>query len=214
MDLELTVLNSLKIYQPRNGYRFSSEPFALTKEIDIKNNSVIADFGSGCGIISILLAHRCGNCNIIAVESSYFMREIIKKNLELNQICNVIIVKDLNEIHENSVDSVVSNPPYFVDDSYRKSEKFFNEKFETINIDDTLKKLRRIIKNKGLVRMSYHPARFLEVIGKLNDYGFGIKSITPVYGNKKRNASYIIIDSKSAAKNHPIFRKPIYLEDL
>ena len=211
--MELTVLNDLKIYQPKNGYRFSLEPFVLTNNIDLSKN-VIVDFGSGCGIISILLAKRIRECKIYAVETNDDMVSIMKKNISLNDIKNVEIVKDLADIETNSVDLIVSNPPYFLDRHYRESKKFFQEKFETKSLYDLLKDIRRVVRNKGILRLSYHPTRAVQLINTLDSLNFGVKSITPVYGNKNKKASFIIIDSKFNAKHYTVFENAIYLEDF
>ncbi len=214
MEKELTVLDSLKIYQPKNGYRFSFEPFVLTSGLDIKDSDKVLDYGSGCGIIPVLLSKINTKCSIYALENNPDMVEILKLNIDMNPTNNISAVTDIKTISTNSMDIVVSNPPYFIEGFYRKSQNFHREKFESKSLDEFLKDIRRIIKNKGLLRISYHPTRTIEMIYKLNEYGFGIKFITPVYGNKNKDASFVIIESKSSTKNHLVLKKPIYLEDF
>ncbi len=214
MDAELTILGSLKIYQPKNGYRFSNEPFVLMKDIVLKDRSVFLDYGSGSGIISILAGKINKNLTIRSVEANPDMIELIKKNVKINNVKNIDVVDNIETIKTNSIDIVVSNPPYFVDNLYRKSRKFYMEKFESITIDEFIKNIRRVIKNKGMLKMSYHSTRMVNLIKKLDTLGFGIKSITPVYGNKTRHASFVIIESQFAAKSHTILKKAIYLEEF
>ncbi len=214
MEIELTVLNSLKIYQPKKGYRFAAEPFILIINLQLKDDSVLLDYGSGCGIISILASNINRNCTIYSLESNPEMREIIKNNIGLNGAYNVNIIDDINNLSANSVDMVLSNPPYFLDGFYRKSENFYKEKFESIGIDAMIAEIKRVIKNKGIFKMSYHPTRLIQLSKQLESNGFGIKYLTPVYGNRNKMASFLIVESKFATKTHTIFKKAIYLEEL
>jgi tRNA1Val (adenine37-N6)-methyltransferase len=213
MEIELTVVDGLEIYQAKSGYHFSLEPFFLSN-IELNNKLNILDFGSGCGIISILLAKKNSNVQIYAVEQNPDMRKIIKKNINYHNISNVEIFSSLSEIGTNTIDIVLSNPPYFTYGSYRKSQKFNLEKFETVSLEKILDGMKRVIKNKGNFRITYHPTRFSEIINKLELFNFGIKSITPAYGSKQKNASFIIVDSKYNTKSHVVFKKAIFLDEI
>ena len=214
METELTILNSLRIYQPKNGYRFSQEPFVLMKNMELKDGCVFLDYGSGCGIISVLAAKINGNCLVYSLESNKDMSQVIEQNRQLNNMNNIFVINKADKLEANSVDIVVSNPPYFLEGSYRKSRKFFNEKFESVSIDEMLMDVRRVLKNRGILKLSYHPTRLVELLCKLDFYGFGVKYITPVYGNRKKEASFLIVESKLGTKNHTIVRKAIYLEEF
>jgi len=214
METELTILNSLSIYQPKNGYRFSQEPFVLMKNVELRDGYVFLDYGSGCGIISVLAAKVNGNCLVYSLESNSELKQIIEKNRRLNNLSNLSIIDKTDKLQTNSVDMVVSNPPYFLEGSYRKSSKFFNEKFESVSLVEMLRDIRRVLKNKGILKMSYHPTRLVELLCKLENFGFGVKYITPVYGNKKKEASFLIVESKLGTKNHTVVKKAIYLEDF
>ena len=214
MELQLHVFNSFKIYQPKYGYHFSMEPFILTKDIGRYNNlKNIVDFGSGSGIISILLSKFLDKkTKIYAIESNKNMAEIIEKNIELNSLHNIEVLQNITEIDKNSVDLIISNPPYF-NSNYRPSKKFYSEKFEKEGFEHCLSSFKGIIKNKGILKISYHPTRMFEVMQKINNNGFGIKNICPVYGNRKNSASFVIIESKFGAKNYIECRKAIYLDN-
>ena len=213
MELQLHVFNSFKIYQPKYGYHFSMEPFILTKDIEHYNNlKNIVDFGSGSGILSILLSKLLDKkTKIYAIESNKNMAEIIEKNIELNSLRNIEVLQNITEIEKNSVDLIISNPPYF-NSNYRPSKKFYSEKFEKEGFGHCLSLFRGIIKNKGILKISYHPTRMFEVMQKISNNGFGIKNICPVYGNHKNSASFVIIESKFGAKNYIECRKAIYLD--
>ena len=72
---DITLLEkNLKIYQLKDGFRFSVDPIILVDFFQGKPEGKILDIGSGCGIIPILLAKKkgmkkylwCGNSRAIS----------------------------------------------------------------------------------------------------------------------------------------------------
>ena len=53
----------VKIFQPVNGYRASTDAVLLSSLVQIKNGDDILDVGSGTGAVSLCLAHRLQNQN-------------------------------------------------------------------------------------------------------------------------------------------------------
>ena len=53
----------VKIFQPVNGYRASTDAVLLSSLVRIKNGDGILDVGSGTGAVSLCLAHRLQNLN-------------------------------------------------------------------------------------------------------------------------------------------------------
>ena len=60
MDLVLEDLQckGLKIYQSKNGYRFTSDSVALANFVSVKNNGILIDFCSGSGIVGLEVIGR------------------------------------------------------------------------------------------------------------------------------------------------------------
>ncbi len=220
MILSLTVLSNIKLYQPQTGYRFSMEPFVLARSVEdsLKHHShnlKVADFGSGCGIIALLIAKKFTKARIYAIEKNREMRAIIAKNIRLNSLNNIEIVETSSDIQTNGIDILVSNPPYFTDRHYRTSKKHRTEKFEThINIDELISEARRILNNKGLFFISYHSTRIAELIEKLKNNNFGIKSITPAYGAENRPAQFIVLEAQLSGKDFVLIKPSVNLREL
>ncbi len=210
MELELHQFKTFKIYQPKDGYRFAAEPFVLTYSLKGFKSKVFVDFGSGCGIIAILLAKNNPESKIIAIEKNQKMIEVIKKNIQINGTSNISISK-IEDISTNSVDFFITNPPYFTKEAYRIS-KFTEEKFEEDGfLNFMIRSARRVLKNKGILKVSYHPTRLIELLETLKDNKFGTKSILPVYGNDKSKASFLVIDAMLSGKDYVEFLSPLFL---
>ncbi|WP_022669968.1 tRNA1(Val) (adenine(37)-N6)-methyltransferase [Hippea alviniae] len=210
MELELHQFSTFKIYQPKDGYRFAIEPFVLAYNLKGLKSKVFVDFGSGCGIVAVLLAKNNPESRIIAIEKNQNMIEVIKKNIQINGLCNVSVL-EIEDVLTNSVDFFISNPPYFKKGAYRIS-KFIDEKFEEDGfLDFMIKSARRVLKNKGILKVSYHPTRFVELLEVLRKSGFGIKSILPVYGNDKSKASFLVVNAMLSGKDYVEFLPALFL---
>ncbi len=213
-DVVLNDFGSFKVYQPSKGYHFSFEPFVLSRDLKFKAPKRIIDFGSGCGIIAIILSLNNPNSAVYAIEKNKDLREIIEKNIELNGIRNVKVLSSTDVLETNSIDYFITNPPYFKLGSFRPSKNFFEEKFETESLDKIVGYARKILKNKGTIRLSFHPSRFMELIQVLKNNNFGIKTILPAYGKLNKKASFVVVEASLSSPSHVEFKPPVILNKL
>lgn len=213
MDLDLCDFKSVKVYQPKEGYRFSFEPFLLANISITKRIKQVADFGSGCGIIAILLAKKFLIEQIYAVEYNSEYIDIIKENLKLNNINNVSIVDNIEKLPNNSLDLVITNPPYYTRSNFRVSKKYETQKFENYSIAEMIYKISLKLKNNGLIRLSFHSTRLFELFFELANNKLGIKNIQPIYGKKNKISKVCIVEAKKNAKAYILMKPPIVLED-
>lgn len=212
MSLQLCDFGKIKIYQPTTGYRFSYEPFILSK-VENKNFKKAIDFGSGCGIIAILLSITTNIKEIYAIENDPFYKELIIKNAKANGVNNIILCSNLNDIPNNSIDLVITNPPYFTKAHFRISKRFKTQKFESIPINLIIAQIANKVKNGCLFRLSFHPTRLIELFHVLSTNKFGIKTLQLAYGKKNGECQSCIVEAKFLSKNYLRILQPIFLED-
>ena len=115
-DLEY---KGLKIIQKKKGFKFGVDSVLLSDFAKkIKRNATVMDIGSGTGIISILLAKKTNLKKIYAVEIQKDMAEMSERSIQLNnqedkiEVINDNIKNIFKYLCKNSIDVVVSNPPY------------------------------------------------------------------------------------------------------
>lgn len=93
----------------------------LAKVNPIKN---IIDIGTGSGCISVALAYYIKDVNIIAIDISKAALDVAKLNIVSNSMTEHIRLLEsdlLNNFNgeENSIDLIVSNPPYISEEEYK-----------------------------------------------------------------------------------------------
>ena len=74
----------LKIYQLEKGFRAGHDSVLLASAIKAKDGDCCLELGFGTGVVSLCLAKRIPNLNIIGIENDREMLKISKKNIKLN----------------------------------------------------------------------------------------------------------------------------------
>ena len=93
-------------------------------DLKLTKTSRIIDVGTGSGCIALTLAMLLPEVKIIASDISNTAIEVAEINRKLHKASNVSLVQSdwMSFVKENSLDLVISNPPYLMpDDSHLKN---------------------------------------------------------------------------------------------
>lgn len=164
----------LKIIQNKNYYTFTSDSVILANFAKLKSNDVCVEIGTGCGVISILLSAKNNFKKIFAFELQEEMALLAKKNVKLNdlgekiEIINENIVNFNKFLPKNSVDCVVSNPPYMHSDGKNKNTIRDTARHDkTLPIDMLCNLTSQMLKDGGKFYLVYSANRSAELIYNL-----------------------------------------------
>ncbi len=106
----------LKLIQSRTGYRFSIDAVLLSEFVSIKKGDKVVDFGTGCGIIPLVLLLRRPVRYVFGLEIQEGLARQTNRNALLNGFSHKmgVIRADIRRppLTPASVDVVVCNPPY------------------------------------------------------------------------------------------------------
>lgn len=125
---------------------------AVSKLKNIKNARIL-DLCTGTGIIAITLASIFKDARIIAADISDVALDVLKKNITLNKVDNIIVKKidvlNFNDLKFNDLDLIVSNPPYIPKNDIKslQDEVKFEPKLALDGGKDGLDFYRAITKN-------------------------------------------------------------------
>lgn len=221
-DLEY---KGLKIIQNENYFCFGIDSILLSDFAkDLKNDSKVLDIGTGTGIISILLAKKT-NCNkIYALEVQKEISEMASRSVKLNNLENIIeIINDnikniANYLDKNSINSIVTNPPYKKENCGVKNEnisKLISRHEITANLEDFISNGSSVLKDKGAFYMVNRPERLAEIINLFKKYKIEPKKLRIVYPKINSKPNLVLIKGVKNAKSFLEVEKPliIYNED-
>lgn len=218
--INITTFNDdIKMYQLIDGFRFSVDPIILVNFFEGNPQKKILDIGSGTGIIPILLAKRKNMKNIFGIEIQKEGFEIFKKNIEENNLTEIIkpILDDVKNYKESNIfDYIISNPPYMILDGKKISENE-NKKISrheiSLNLEELVKNAKRLLKPQGEFFMVHRSYRLPEIIIELEKNKFSLKRIQFAYFNREKNSNLVLLQASKGKKNKLEILPPLYLEE-
>ncbi len=216
----LDSIKDIKLFQAKNGYRFSVDALLLENFISAKRLEKGIELGTGSGIISILLSKRIKGSRIIAVEIQKSLAERAGRNISLNSLDEriEILSKDIKDLRKtfstNEFDYVFSNPPFRKPKTGLMSiyeEKAVARHEIEITLPDLINTASYLLKHSGKFYMIYHPFRLAELISLLRKSRLEPKRIRFVHSRTGEEAKMVLVE---AVKGSGIWLKispPLYL---
>lgn len=219
-DLEF---NNLKIIQNKKGFCFGIDSILLSDFAkNIKKNSIVLDLGTGTGIISILLCEKSKLKKITGIEIQKDVYEMAKKSIKLNKLENKLEIineniLNLNNLFEkNSIDVIVTNPPYKKKNTgiINENEKKLISRHEiTADLEDFIKIAKDLLKDKGEFYMVHRPERLVDILSLMRKYKIEPKILRLVYSNKNKEPKLILIKGIKNAKQFLKLESNLYIYD-
>lgn len=217
-------LKGLKIIQKEKGFCFGIDAVLLSNFAKLKKGDSVVDLGTGTGIISILLSGKFQAKSITGIEIQEEIAEMADRSIKLNNLTDKIriINDDLNNamkyFEKNSVDVVVSNPPYMVSggaivnpDSFKAISR--HEIF--CSIDDVVRIASDLLKNKGTLYMVHRPSRLVDIVYSCRKYEIEPKEIRFVAPKASKKPNIMLIKCVKGGNPELKFMDPllVYNED-
>ena len=215
-DLEY---KGLKIIQNKNYFCFGMDSVLLSDFAkEIKDNSIVLDLGTGTGIISILLSAKTNLKKIYGIEIQEEVAEMANRSVILNDLQNKIEIvnKDIKKLEEifkiNSIDAIVTNPPYkeinrgIVNEN---SNKVISRHEVKANLEDFIKISFKLLKNYGEFYMVNRPERLADILEYMRKYKIEPKIIRFVYPKIDKEPNLILIKGVKNAKKFLKIEKPL-----
>ncbi len=223
--LTLDSIRDIKIYQSRDGYRFSVDALLLFSFVNLQRVKRIVDIGAGSGIIGILLAKKYSDAEVLLIEIQGTLASLSIKNIELNglkeriKIINgdVRKVEDLGLIR-GDYDLIVSNPPFRRINTGLVSnidEKAIARHEIKLSLNDLMKASSYLLRHHGRLCIIYLPERLVEIIDVMRSYGLEPKRFQFVHSKALSEAKMVLIEAVKGGSvglkvDRPFF---IYNED-
>lgn len=220
-DLEY---RGLKIIQNKNGFCFGIDSVLISDFAKrIKSNSVVADLGTGTGIISILVAGKTKAKKIYGVEIQNYVADMAKRSIILNNLSEKvsIINEDIKKIDTvlgiASCDVIITNPPYKKIGTGLLNEdmsKLISRHEIKCNLEDVIEKSFKVLKDRGEFYMVHRPDRLVDIIYIMRKNKIEPKEIRLVYSNENSEPKLVLIKGIKNARSELKIDKPLYVYNL
>jgi len=217
-DLEF---KNLKIIQNKDWFCFGIDSVLLSDYAkEVKKESIVADLGTGTGIISILLSNKSNLKTIYGIEIQEEVADMARRSVKLNSIENKveIICDDLKNIRDRFgdtfFDAIVTNPPYKKDGTGIKNdnnERIISRHEVMCNLEDILRESFYVLKDKGEFYMVHRPDRLVDIMYLMRKNKIEPKKMRLVYSNLKSKPVLLLIKGIKNANPELIIEKPLYI---
>ena len=218
-------IGNLKIIQNSEGFCFGIDSVLLSDFAkNMKKNSTVVDIGTGTGIISILLSEKSSAQKIYGVEIQDEVADMAKRSVELNELKEKIEIinddiKNINKyIDNNTVDCIVTNPPYKKLDAGMKNEneKLLISRHEIkCNLQDIAEISRKLLKDKGEIYIVHKSERLVDILTTFRQNKLETKLIRLIQSNKNSDPNLVLVKAVKNGGEFLKIEKPliIYNED-
>lgn len=220
-DLQLA---GMRIIQKERGFRFGMDSVLLADFARIDPRASVADFGTGTGILPLLLHGRNKGSSFDAFEIQPEMADMAARTMDMNGMAEIIRVHRLpvqqaeSVIPAGTLDAIVCNPPYGVpgttllnpSDTLRTA-RHQDEK----GLMDWYRMAHRLLRGKGRFFMVYPAPRMLEAMTAMDKAHLTPKRFRLIYPRADKAANLVLIEAMKDAKPmlHPEPPLIVYEQD-
>lgn len=219
-DLEY---EGLKIIQNSKWFCFGIDSVLLSDFAkNIKKDAKVLDIGTGTGIISILLSKKSNSKKIYGIEIQEEVADMARRSIKLNNLEEKIEIindniKNINKyIENNTLDAIVTNPPYKKISTGKVSiekNKLISRHEIECDLDDIIKISYKLLKQKGEFYMVHRTDRLSEIIYKMKQNKLEPKQIRFVYSSINKEPKLVLIKAVKDANELTKVESPLIVYD-
>jgi len=199
-------LDGLKIIQNPKGFCFGIDAVLLSNFIKLKRNESAVEFGTGTGIIPILLSGKASFEKIRAFEVQPEVADMARRSVMMNGLESRIEIIQDNLIEagkyfeKGTLDVVFSNPPYISGEGGIKNDdtlKMISRHEILCSLEDIILQASRLLRFRGRFYMIHRPNRLVDILTLCRAHSLEPKEIRFIqpFHDKKPNI-FLIMCSK------------------
>ncbi len=212
----------LALIQPKHGYRFSVEAILLGRFVRANKRARVLELGSGCGVISIMIASMYSAREVVAIEIQPDLAEMIARNAALNDlgsiraICADLRHRKITGVEPASFDLVVANPPYRAASSGRENlndGRRVARGESSATLADFVAAARRYARHAAAVAFVFTARRAAELISTMRAKKLEPKRIRFVHPRIAMPASVMMVEARVGGGIETSIEPPLILYD-
>ncbi|MFH1612328.1 MAG: methyltransferase [bacterium] len=194
--------NGMQIMQ-FSKMKITSDTLCLLDFIEINENEIVIDLGTGSGVIPIVLQAKYKIKKIWGVEIQKELAILAQKNIKLNKANIEIINEDLKKLDQifsfNMFDVITCNPPYYKINNNRQCSDIKQNisKHEVkCKLEDIIKISSYLLKPNGKIYLINLFSRFNELMDLLQKYHLNLTTLQYICSKKKEEKILFLSEIK------------------
>jgi tRNA1Val (adenine37-N6)-methyltransferase len=212
----------LKIIQKRQGFRFGTDAVLLADFASPRPGEQVVDFGTGTGILPLLMAARQPRSTFDALEIQRDMADMAARSVRLNGLEARIRVhcEDLalapQLLGRQKYDLVVCNPPYGRMGTVLLSERQDQRTARhegACTLEGIAQSAAALLRFGGRAAFIYPAPRALELMRALSDQNLEPKRIRTVHSFAGRAPKLVLLDAVKGGGSMLHWMEPLILSE-
>ena len=201
--------NGYKVIQDKDKFCFGMDAVLLSGFAKVKDGERTIDFGTGTGVIPILLEAKTEGDSFVGLEIQADSVDMAQRSVALNQLEKKIEIvegdiKSASDIFgKDSFDVVVTNPPYMSENNgveNPEEPKAIARHEIKCTLEDVIREAAAVLKPQGRFYMIHRPRRLAEAIELMKSFKIEPKRIRMVYPYVDKPANMVLIEGTRGGK--------------
>ncbi|MGA2330148.1 MAG: tRNA1(Val) (adenine(37)-N6)-methyltransferase [Syntrophales bacterium] len=214
----------VKIFQKKKGYRFSVDALLLAHFVRVRKGDLIADLGTGSGVIAIIVAQRKECYKVAGVDIQEELVDMATRSVMLNDLQEKVNIShgDVRKIETlfkpGSFDVSILNPPYRRVSSGKlnpNAEKSVARHEIKASLHDFLKASTYLLKKSGRVYIIYPATRMVGLLSSMRTAGMEPKRLRIVHSHTASRGEFVLVEGVKNGREELEVLPPltVYSED-
>lgn len=215
-DFTIDSIGSIKICQPKKGYRFSVDALILADFVNLKRIKRIVDLGAGTGIVGIILAKKYPESKVTLIEIQRELADLALESVRLNNLDAQVSVSCLDgrDYEEEGIDVLVTNPPFRRPGTGKLSpdnKKALARHELSLSILDIAKVAQKLLRVRGRLFMIHLPERLIEIVRIFSKHRLEVKRLRFVHSRLDSEAKMVLIEAVKEGKSALTVEPPLFI---
>ena len=212
----LTAVNDgIELIQNPAGLTFGTDALLLAAFVKRNPRAIAAEFGSGSGIITMLLAKRNKLKQIYALEVQPDYADLTRRNFLHNGLDGKAeaVLCDVRSF-DRECDVIFTNPPYMKTESGKRNEddgKFAARHEVNGDITDFCRAASKNLKYGGDFYAVYRPDRMMDLLAAMREAGIEPKRLCLVHPDANHKPCLLLVSGKKGGKAGCDMMRPLFL---
>lgn len=215
-------INGEKIIQMKEGFRYGIDAVLLSNFVKIKNkNQKLIDFGTGNGIIPLIIAAKSDIMEIHGIEIQEKIADMAARSVILNdfqdriKIHNMDIKNIKQHFNKESFDIVTANPPYMPGEKLQAENDMIriSRNEVLVNLENIMENASYLLKSRAKMYMVHRPSRLAEIFYKAKKYLLEPKKVIMVHPRLNKAPNMVLIEFMKNGREEIKFYPPLYIHE-
>ena len=210
--------NGYKIIQHPKKFCFGMDAVLLSAFARVEEKERVVDFGTGTGILPILLEAKTSGAAFYGLELQEESADMARRSVLYNHLEDKIKIVngDMTKASEifgaSSFDVVTSNPPYMIGGHGLKNPndaKMIARHEVSMTLEDLVRETAKVLKPQGRCYFVHRPFRLVEIFAFMHRYKIEPKRMRLVHPYADKEPNMVLIEGVRGGKPRLLVEKPL-----